>query len=359
MSTDTDFQNGADNLLANCAGMGAGDRLLLVTEPETENYYETELAIRLADHARARGAEATIMEAPFDPEASELPTDLSEAMDKTDQTIFLARIGDQIRFSDIGKQHRAVVSYALSSQLLSSPFGTADYAPFVTLKQAIDGLLAASGSVEVTCPNGTHFTGEVPTGHETGKEVSILRFPMLVFTPVEASGFSGKAALPGFLVGTGSKYYTPYGQAFAGPLLACFESGRLTGFEGSRDDIRLAEDHYRYVADKYGIDADFIHSWHAGIHPGCHYDRSYEDSPERWSGAAFGNPRILHFHTCGAYAPGEISWNIIDPTVRVDGVAIWENGRLHPERFAAGRELLEAEPSLRHVFENPAREIGL
>ncbi len=65
-----------------------------------------------------------------------------------------------------------------------------------------------------------------------------------------------------------------------------------------------AEAQYAHVAGLYGIDGGIVHSWHAGIHPGCAFAGSAHDSYERWSGSAFGNPRLLHFHTCGAYAPG-------------------------------------------------------
>jgi hypothetical protein len=30
---------------------------------------------------------------------------------------------------------------------------------------------------------------------------------------------------------------------------------------------------------------------------------------------AFANPRYLHFHTCGNYAPGEIAWSLFDVKV--------------------------------------------
>lgn len=354
-----DIEAGALNLLKNCAGTKTGDRLLVIHEPPALDYYDQGMVEMVADCGRAMGADVRVLEAPFDPDASRLPDDLEVEMKSADQTVFLARIGDQIRFSDIGRHHQVVVSYALSRALLGCRFGTADYDSFVALKDAIDAMLANSSSVEVTCPSGTRFSGSAPADHASSEDVSIRRFPMLVFTPVPADDFSGKAAMPGFLVGTGSKYYEPLLKAFDGQLLAHFEAGRITGFEGSAEDVRRAEDHYRFVAERYGIDSGFVHSWHAGMHPGCHYDKRLDDDPGRWSGSAFGNPRILHFHTCGAYAPGEISWNIIDPTVSIDGVKVWENGTLFPERIPGGRALMDADPSIRAAFEHPSREIGL
>ena len=50
---------------------------------------------------------------------------------------------------------------------------------------------------------------------------------------------------------------------------------------------------------------------------------------------------------------------IIDPTITLDGVALWENGRLHPERFAPTMEVLRAFPELAIAFAAPVGEIGL
>ena len=42
----------------------------------------------------------------------------------------------------------------------------------------------------------------------------------------------------------------------------------------------------------------------------------------------YGHPRHLHFHTCGDYAPGEISWHLLDATIAFDGEVLWRDGRL-------------------------------
>ena len=80
---------------------------------------------------------------------------------------------------------------------------------------------------------------------------------------------------------------------------------------------------------------------------------------ERWSGGAFGNPRLLHFHTCGAYAPGEICWNIVDPTITIDGRIIWKHGRIAADELPAMREILQRFPEVGTLFQAPAQDIGL
>ena len=113
------------------------------------------------------------------------------------------------------------------------------------------------------------------------------------------------------------------------------------------------------MAETFGIDPHVMHSWHPGIHPGCAYHAPARDNLERWAGAAFGNPRLLHFHTCGDYAPGEISLNVLDPTVTVDGVAVWDEGAFRPELVPGGAEILARYPCVRAAFEAPVREVGL
>ena len=119
------------------------------------------------------------------------------------------------------------------------------------------------------------------------------------------------------------------------------------------------EDHYKSVSDQFGIDASAIHSWHAGIHPGCDYKSSAADDPDRWSNTVFTNPRFLHIHTCGAYAPGEICWMLLDHSIAIDGTKLWDGGRLMPGAFEQTATCLEKWPGIKPLFDNPAQGIGL
>ncbi|SNT76552.1 hypothetical protein [Paracoccus seriniphilus] len=352
-------EKGAENLLRNCAGTGRNDQVLILHEPENLGYYDREIVTAVATVARRLGARVSLHEVPFDPIATSLPDSLTDMMRAADQTVFLARIGDQLRFTDIGAHGQAVISYALDAEMLGSAYGTADYHGFDALKSALNSMLGKAEIIHATCPNGTEFTGAGPGSAVPPQDVGLRRFPMPVFMPLPAAGFSGRVALPGFLVGTGSKYYTPYMMEYEGTLFAEFDAGRITGFSGDSEAITAAQKHYDHVAKLFDIDRDFVHSWHVGIHPGCGFAAPATDDFMRWSGAAFGNPRLLHFHTCGAYAPGEISWNVVDPTIVVDGVTLWKDGVLDPDAVPGGSEILAAYPSLRATFAQPDRRIGL
>ena len=141
-------------------------------------------------------------------------------------------------------------------------------------------------------------------------------------------------------------------------MLAEVASGRLAGLDGDARVVDRIRAHYRMVAEKFGLDADAVHSWHAGIHPGCAYAGDAAENPDRWANNVFTNPRFVHFHTCGALPPGEICWTVLDPTIEVDGTVFWERGRLRPEAFAASRECLSRWPDLAPLFDAPSDAIG-
>ena len=350
---------GAMNMLVNCAGTAAHDKLLIVHERPGDGYYDAGIIAAVQQAGSRIGAQVTAREVAFDPFASALPPALQSLMKDVDQTVFLARIADQLRFSDMGAKGSAVVSYALDVDMLSSPYGTAHYRAFSLLRFAINRMFRSARHIRVTCPAGTDFSGPGPGPGGPEQDVGICRFPMPVSAPVPAAAFSGRVVLPGFLVGTGSKYYEPYGVEYEGTLIGHFERGRITEFTGDATAVAIARKHYDAVAGMFDIDRDFVHSWHIGIHPGCSYAGCAHDDFKRWSGAAFGNPRLLHFHTCGAYAPGEISWNVLDPTVVIDGVTVWDRGVLHADAVPGGAEILEQYPCARRAFETPSRAVGI
>lgn len=350
---------GACNMLQNCASAKSGERLLIAYEPADFCYYEADALACVCAAAKQLAMEVTLFDVGFSPNNPQLTPELHRKMASADITVFLARLGDQLRFSQMPDGHRIVVSYALSAQMFASGFGNAHHGGFDALKEAVNKAFEQAKDVRVTCRNGTEFSGRPEMDLTAGGDTSILRFPLSVFTPVPAHSFSGKVSVSGFLTGTGSMYYDPSTITFKDPVLALFKNGRLTGFEGTEQDITHAEQHYDFVAEKFGIDRDFVHSWHAGIHPGCDYPWQIKDSYERWSGAAFGNPRLLHFHTCGAYPPGEICWNVVDPTVEIDNVKLWEDGIFRVDRLSGGPEILAQFPCAAALFSAPSRNIGM
>jgi hypothetical protein len=354
------LERGARNLLMNCAGAKPGESLLILHEDPAAGYFGPGLAEDIAGLAKAMGLHVTMLETPFAPDVDTLTPQQEAAVKASDHALFLARLGDQLRFKAMPKGSRPVVSYVLDREALASDFGTVDYEVFAALKTAFNALFFTARRIRVTCPLGSDFAGAVTPVEPGGTDdVTIKRYPMSVFAPLDARGFAGKVAVAHLLVGTGSRYYEPYGIRLESVLFAHIADGRLQNWQGEAAEVRRAEAHYSFVAQKFGIDGGGVHSWHAGIHPGCAFTGCAHDHYERWSGSAFGNPRLLHFHTCGTYAPGEICWNIVDPTIEVDGVRIWERGRVRIDLLPGADTILANHPEVRALFDRPEQRIGL
>ncbi len=350
---------GARNLLLNCAGARPGDRLLIAYEPSEHGFFDDDARECMVREAERIGLDVNAVDVGFHPGNPRLPESLNRSMQDFDIILFLARLGDQLRFSEMPAGRKVVVSFALNARLLGTGFGNVNHAALLELRDEVNAVISRAGEVRITCPAGSDVAGR--SGIVLGPEcdTTVMRFPLSVFTPVPAAGFSGRVALPGFLTGTGSRYYDGYTLELDGPLHALLSDGRLAGFEGGRRDVERANAHYDRVSTLLGIDRDFVHSWHAGMHPGCGFPWDARSSYERWGGVAFGNPRLLHFHTCGAYAPGEISWNVIDPTIEVDGVKYWDNGVFRAELLPGGADVLSRYPCAAGLFGHPDRDIGI
>ena len=353
----SDLRAGILNMLRGCASLKSGQTLLILTEPPGTIHYDPGLAQAIGAVGESIGLRVQEHVLPHCPKASP-PSDADMlAIAAADCALFLTRRGDQLRFHPVLAQTAPVMCYALDRAMLASHFGRADHAAFLELLSCLNDALAQAHQIRVTCPLGTDFEGPGGRFPETGGEVSVRRFPLSVFSPVPAAGYRGTIAVAGFLTGTGKSRYAPYDVALADTLQVCFDGTQITGFAGP--DAQAARAHYDHVGALLGTEPRFVHSWHAGIHPGCAYHMQAGVNVERWGSGAFGNPRVLHFHTCGTVAPGEISLNVIDPTIRLDGVAVWEDGCLYPDRVAGGAELLARYPGLAELFADPETEIGL
>ena len=350
---------GARNLLENCAGARVGDHLLILEEDPALGFYAAGLAESVAYTAQAMGLSVSREAVPFSATGADLPDPVQARMMAADHVLYLARLGDQTRFRPGPAADRSIICFALDQGMMASPFATVPHGAMLALKAAVTDALLSAREIRVTCPLGTDFGGRIVPPQDHLPDVGMKRFPMSIFAPLPMAGFAGRVALSRFLVGSGSVYYDPFALPLDGVCHVTFDGTRTLGYDGPPDMCDQIRAHVARVADELGLDGGFVHSWHAGLHPGCAFPGRALDAPGRWGGSAFGNPRILHIHTCGDHAPGEICWNVFDPTVTLDGVAVWEGGRLHPDRVAGGAEIVEACPPLASAFADPATAIGI
>jgi len=251
------------------------------------------------------------------------------------------------------------MSYAMNAGMLASGYGRLDHGAMIALKDAIDEITLGAQHICITCPLGTHVEGSPGQSMTNGGEVVVSRYPMGIPKPVLINGFTGVVKLTHYLTPAGSKVYQPDFLELPEIVTAHIDGRRIVDITGPTDLVAAFKGHYEQVATKFGLEPFNIDSWHAGIHPLMEYDMPASANPPRWAQTVFTNTRVLHFHTCGTEPPGEICWMIIDPTITIDGIALWENGRLHPHRFTRTMDVLRATPELSHAFAATVSKIGL
>ncbi|MEO1102170.1 MAG: hypothetical protein AAFW98_00320 [Pseudomonadota bacterium] len=356
MSGDA-LNKGAQNLLFGCGEFAAGEHVLIVCEDPALGWYDEAAPLAVASEARRAGITVEMLTTRAIAAGEDAATDT--AVSSAENLIYFARLGDRSRFEAGPSGQRAVMSYAMDAPLLASPYGTTPYAATKALKGAIDRALFGASQITVTCPLGTMVTGDAGDAAPDGADVTVRRFPLGVPTPIPAARFCGHVALARYLTPTGSSVYEPASLSLPSPVLAEIRDGRISTFTGEEHVVEAVTAHYRSVADRFCIDPAAVHSFHAGFHNGFAYRHAADDDPDRWSNTVFTSPRTLHFHTCGAYAPGEICWMVIDPTVAVDGVALWEGGVFRPARHGTTAAVLERYPELRLLCNAPAGALGL
>ena len=355
------LHKGIDNLLINCIGAKPGDSLAIISEQDVSDYYSTTLDSVIAARARSQLLEVHLLAAPILEAVNVFPDEIRQVIESTDHTLFLSRIGDQVRFSELGDTGSITICYALDEESFATSFCSAHYEFFMLLRRRVDAAVFGGKEITIRCASGTllHGISAEETLGTTNDDVTIKRFPLSVFRPIPANTFSGKIALTRWLTPTNSRIYEPEAVLIDGVVFALVENGRIIDFEGASGEVDKVRAHYKIVADKFNIQADLIHSWHAGIHPQNGYFGIATDNLARWAGSTFGNPRYLHLHTCGDYPPGEICMSVFDPTITVDGVDLWRDGRFIFAESTEIKALQSDYPGMQQLFENPVMEYGL
>ncbi len=346
------------NLFLECANVQEGQKILIIHEEAHYGFCDLE-TVRLANQfCQDKGCQTQVVEIPFRAENPVILAQTQEWMEEADVVVFFARLADQLRFQDFPESSKTVINYASKSSRLFSSFGLGSSKGLCAIAEKLDDLYSKALHVRVTCPRGTNFSGTGDPLVRIVGDVRVVRFPMVVHAPISTESYSGRVALP-FLIGTSCNYYPNYHLKFDDTVFANFQGNRMLGFEGSEQDVKKAKDHLLYLANRFDVDPYRVFSWHSGIHPGNIAPVELADQPTLWCSGTFGNPRILHFHTCGNEPPGEISWNVIDPTVTVDGVTVCQNGEWFPHNIPGFLEVMDTYPTIRELFSHPDKRIGL
>ncbi len=361
MATMDNLTAGADNLLLRSVGIRPGQRMLVVEEPDDHTLVERRLADFIVHRAGFHGVTAARRSPALTADPGDFPRDILQLMQGVDHTLFLSRLGDYCRFTDLKAPCSKTICYVRSLEMLGSAFAGTCNRLFQSLLERFESELFAAREWRVRCPLGTDIRGEfVWPDQESEGNFSMNLFPVTTFRPVPCNTAYGQAALSRWLMPGGAPKIDNAYMVLEETIVAEVSDGELTGFTGPVESVRAAQDHYDHVAGTLGINRNRIHSWHAGLNPfaGFDGDLATDRGLSEWESISFASPRYLHFHTCGDVPPGEITWSLFNPTVQVDGQTFWQDGQFLWLQRPEIRAMLDATPGALSLLETSA-DIGI
>lgn len=321
-------RDGALNLLNEAVGAQAGESLAIVSEDPALGTYDALAPRCVLETAKELGLAAQLIPI-YGIESTCLTMELSHALENFDHVLFMAGIGDTLRFSPSQRGASRTMCYALDIASLGGSGATVSFKLMREIQGMFESESAKAKTWHIQCPLGTDLRGTqdvVAIEGGDAPDFTMTRFPVCAPRPTLCDDAEGVVALSQWLLPTGNKHYDEATVELHQPILAIIEKGRILTFDGNPSEVRRARAHYERIGSMFGIDPWVVHSWHAGMNPGMSYPVSAHGDPLRWGKTAFANPRYLHFHTCGDYAPGEICWSVFDATVTMGEQTYWRDG---------------------------------
>ncbi len=360
MATMDNLTAGADNLLLDSMGIGPDQRMLVVEEPDDCTLFEKRFADFIVQHAGFHGVTSVRRSPALVADPKDFPRDILQMMQEVDHTLFLSRLGDYCRFTNLEAPCSKTICYVRSLDMLGSAFAGTCNRLFHSLLERFESELFAAREWRIRCPLGTDIRGGFAWDQDSEGEFSMNLFPVTTFRPAPCGTADGRVALSRWLMPGGAPKVDNARLMLDETIVAEVSNGELTGFTGSIESVRAANDHYDHVAGTLGINRNRIHSWHAGMNPFTRFDGDLatDRGLAEWEAISFASPRYLHMHTCGDIPPGEISWSVFNPTVEVDGQTLWEDGQFLWLQRPDIRPMLDASPGALALLETSA-DIGV
>ncbi len=326
-----DPKAGAKSLIEDAIGAKFGESLAIVAEDPGLGIYDAMVPECVSEVAGELGISTKIIPVGDHAGLENMPAEVSSALDTFDHVLFHSRLGDTLRFSDIPGQASKTMSYALDLSILGGPSCTVPHRVMEEIRTAYNHIADTAETWHITCANGTDLSGTQDVARVArgeAEDFTVTRYPVCAPRPLPCNTANGVVAFTHWLMASGNLQYENDELLLPEPILGHVKNGRIQGFDGPASLVTQIEQHYKRVGEALNLDPWIFHSWHAGINPGASYPVKGSRNIERWGKVAFANPRYLHFHTCGDYAPGEIAWSMFDANVTFDGVQIWDKGEL-------------------------------
>ena len=354
-----DLRRGARNLLCNCAGAAAGDRVLFVGEADQDPYFEPELVEELGRSASELGMKPNCILAMSPASDGLLPAEVAEAMRDADVTVFLSRIGDRVRFDAAGAEVGRIMCYALNRKYMASGFGTADYRATEAILERLMNRISGASGYRIRTRDGTDLTAELKIGtlQSDLMPFGLKLFPTMIFPPIKFRRLNGVLVIDHFTLSTSTRPYENSVLIIPSPIRASVEDNVITDCDGDTQVVRAFRNQCERAAEITGGDPFRLNSWHTGVNPNTFYDGNPMADLERWGTVAYGSPRYCHIHMAGS-DPGDLSVQIFDPSIRFDGDWLWQEGRFVFLDMPEIREILERSGQV-HLSSKSCLDIGI
>jgi len=107
---------GGMSLIRDCVGGNAGERLLIVCEPENSGVYDCYAAKSAAAAGRAIGMTVYELESSSFVNSEDEKAILLDSLRGFDHIVFFSRVGDQIRFSSGENMPSSTMCYTLNQE---------------------------------------------------------------------------------------------------------------------------------------------------------------------------------------------------------------------------------------------------
>ena len=323
-----------------------------MSEPPASGYYDDAVIAVVAQQVRQLGIDTHVLQSRIASGPDDVPRLVSLAMGQVDHTLFLSRLGDQIRFDEADATGTRTIAYTRDFETLGSVFGTAPWSLFKAVHDQLVSQILSSRSYHISCGLGTDLRGDVPSAADANAVADFLVtcFPMVIYPPLRCENVRGVLVFDRFLMSTSVESFENSMLALNKPVIAHIEDSSIVKLEGPAELVASVEEQYYRVGAFSGGDVYALNSWHTGIYPQTFSVDSVSAYIQRWGEFVFASPRYTHFHTCSR-APGNIASATFDATITFDGEIYRNAGApvfLQPQQM---QDLLRNYPGAESAFQ--------
>lgn len=318
MST-ADLLGGARNCVIDCAQIGKGASVAIVSETGTDE----EVVDAIAETARKAGARVDVIWAePYakDDPAAVIPENVFKAFRDAEILVnhyhSLSRVALQDRFPS--ETRVRVPNRAMTKSLLASSWARFPYGLQMAVSDVLDDAMAPGRRWRITSPGGTDLQGKFV---EADSPLAQAFFQKDEDSNRARRNFPGGVHMPRISTGINGVLVAEYvdgAPAEMAPVHLTISEGRVVHVEGGDAEGRARA----RILQSDG----YMDSWHCGINPKTVVPVARAANPRKWYSYAHCSPKMVHFHLGRTHAT--INVGSLNQTVEVEERPIYGNGTL-------------------------------